>query len=48
VVTLDLAEPAPGKTEITLKQVKFRSEEARDGHIGGWNSILDNFEKSLG
>ena len=40
VVTIDLAEPAPGQTEITLKQVKFRSEEARDGHIRGWTAIL--------
>ena len=41
VVTIDLAEPEPGVTEITLKQVKFRSEEARDGHIRGWSAILD-------
>jgi uncharacterized protein YndB with AHSA1/START domain len=47
VVTIDLSEPAPGKTEITLKQVKFRSEEARAGHEGGWNAILDNFEGIL-
>ncbi|MGN6209921.1 SRPBCC family protein [Asticcacaulis sp.] len=40
VVTIDFAEPAPGQTEITLKQVKFRSEEARDGHIKGWTAIL--------
>lgn len=48
VVTIDLAEAAPGKTAITLKQVKFRSEEARDGHKGGWNAIFDNFETVIG
>ena len=40
VVTIDFIEPKPDTTEITLKQVKFRSEQARDGHIGGWNAIL--------
>lgn len=40
VVTLDFAELDAGTTEITLHQVKFRSEGARDGHIGGWTAIL--------
>ncbi|MFT4076302.1 MAG: SRPBCC domain-containing protein [Asticcacaulis sp.] len=47
VVTIDFAEPAPGQTEISLKQVKFRSEEARDGHIRGWTAILDYLDHSL-
>jgi len=47
VVTIDLAEPAPGQTEITLRQVKFRSEEARDGHIRGWTSLLGYLNDSL-
>ncbi len=47
VVTIDLAEPAPGQTEITLKQVKFRNEEARDGHIRGWTALLGYLEDSL-
>jgi uncharacterized protein YndB with AHSA1/START domain len=47
VVTIDLEEPAPGQTEITLKQVKFRSEEARDGHIRGWTSLLGYLNDSL-
>lgn len=42
VVTIDFAEPEPGKTAITLKQVKFKTEAARDGHIAGWNAIIDN------
>ncbi|WP_292057129.1 MULTISPECIES: SRPBCC domain-containing protein [unclassified Martelella] len=34
VVTIDFAEPEPGVTEVTLHQVKFHSEEARDSHRG--------------
>ncbi|MEM5493195.1 SRPBCC domain-containing protein [Hoeflea sp. AS16] len=48
VVTIDFTEVEPGVTEITLHQVKFRSEEARDGHIGGWTAILTALEKTLG
>jgi uncharacterized protein YndB with AHSA1/START domain len=44
VVTIDLAEVDANTTDITLKQVKFRSEEASDGHRGGWNAILDNLQ----
>ena len=47
VVTVDLAEPEAGATEITLRQVKFRSEDSRDGHIKGWTTILEALEKSL-
>jgi uncharacterized protein YndB with AHSA1/START domain len=46
-VTIDFAEPVPGKTAITLKQVKFKSEGARDGHITGWNTIIDNLAKQI-
>jgi uncharacterized protein YndB with AHSA1/START domain len=48
VVTIDLVEIDPQTTELTLRQVKFRSIEARDGHIGGWNAILGNLEGVLG
>lgn len=48
VVTIDFAEPEPGSTEITVHQVKFRSEEARDGHIAGWNELLDALQKLFG
>jgi uncharacterized protein YndB with AHSA1/START domain/DNA-binding transcriptional ArsR family regulator len=48
VVTIDFAEPNPGVTEITLHQVKFKSEWARDGHIGGWTAILGYLGESLG
>jgi uncharacterized protein YndB with AHSA1/START domain len=42
VVTIDFAEPAPGTTDITLRHVKFRSEDARRGHEHGWSAILGN------
>ncbi len=47
VVTIDFVAVDAGTTEITLRQVKFRSEEARNGHIGGWNAILDKLETVL-
>ena len=39
-VTIRLAPVAEG-TEITLTQVRFLSEGARDGHKGGWTLILE-------
>lgn len=47
VVTIDFSEPEPGMTDITLKQVKFRSEEARLGHIQGWTAILGGLAETL-
>ena len=47
VVTIDLTEPEPGKTDLKLRHVKFRSEEARDGHKEGWTAIIDNLAKTL-
>ncbi len=48
IVTIDLAEVDPRTTEVTLKQVKFRSEEARDSHVKGWTAILDLLATRLG
>ena len=48
VVTIDLTEPAPGTTDLSLRHVKFRSEEARDGHLGGWTAIIGNLVKEFG
>lgn len=48
VVTIDLAESTPGTTDLTLRHVKFRSEEARDGHKEGWGAILGNLADTLG
>ncbi|WP_084365457.1 SRPBCC domain-containing protein [Rhizobium sp. RU36D] len=42
VVTIDFAEPRAGVTDITLRHVKFRSEQARDGHRRGWSAIIEN------
>jgi uncharacterized protein YndB with AHSA1/START domain len=39
-VTIRLA-PVDEGTEITLTQVKFLSEGARDGHQAGWTRILE-------
>nr|WP_316656594.1 SRPBCC domain-containing protein [uncultured Gellertiella sp.] len=47
VVTIDFAEPKPGATDITLHQVKFRSPDARDGHVKGWTAILGNLGDAL-
>ena len=48
VVTIDFVELDAGRTEVTLRQVKFKSEGARDGHVQGWNAILGYLAKTLG
>jgi len=40
VVTLDFA-PKDGGCELTLRHVRFSSEQSRDGHSAGWTTILD-------
>jgi uncharacterized protein YndB with AHSA1/START domain len=40
VVTIDLAEIDKATTEITLKQVKFVDEDARDKHEAVWAQIV--------
>ncbi|WAC47980.1 SRPBCC domain-containing protein [Asticcacaulis sp. SL142] len=47
VVTLEFAELESRLTEVTLTQVKFRSEEARLGHIKGWTAIIGYLESTL-
>ncbi|WP_275782693.1 SRPBCC family protein [Pararhizobium gei] len=47
VVTIDFVEREAGTTELTLKHVKFRSEEARDGHEKGWTAIIGNLAGSV-
>jgi uncharacterized protein YndB with AHSA1/START domain len=39
-VTLDLA-PDGEVTLLTLTHVRFETESSRDGHSGGWTTILD-------
>jgi uncharacterized protein YndB with AHSA1/START domain len=45
-VTIRLS-PVTDGTEITLTQVKFLSESARDGHQGGWTRILERLATTL-
>jgi len=48
VVTIDFAEPEPGVTEVTLYQIRFRSEDARNGHVAGWTAIMNCLEQAVG
>lgn len=45
-VTLHL-DPEGEGTRLTLTQVKFLSEGARDGHQAGWTLILDRLDAAL-
>jgi len=45
-VTLDFTE-AQGGTNIHLVHVLFRSEDSRNGHEGGWTSILAELAKVM-
>ena len=44
-VTIDLVPEGTG-TMVTLTQVKFTSEDSRQGHIKGWTWIMDTLEKT--
>ncbi len=46
-VTLTLTE-SDGGTDVELSHVKFRDEETRDNHLGGWNGILAKLAATLG
>ena len=48
VVTIDLNAVDASTTELTLRHVKFRSVEARDGHREGWTVIVGNLAGILG
>ncbi|MFV2038012.1 MAG: SRPBCC domain-containing protein [Paracoccaceae bacterium] len=43
IVTLTF-KPVDGGTEVNLHHVKFRNEEMRDNHQGGWTAILGKLE----
>lgn len=47
VVTIDFTAIDSRTTEIVLRQVKFASEQARDGHVAGWTQILGNLTTIL-
>lgn len=40
-VTIDFRSAEAGKTTMTLTQVKFSNEGARDGHMKGWSQLVD-------
>ncbi len=44
VVTVEL-EDVEGGTELCLTHVQLPSEQSRDRHNEGWNSVLDRLEK---
>ena len=44
VVTVELSD-RDGGTEVKLTHEKLPSEESRDRHNQGWNSVLDRLEK---
>jgi uncharacterized protein YndB with AHSA1/START domain len=46
VVTIELVE-SRGGTELRLKHEKLPSEESRDRHNEGWNSLVDKLEQFL-
>ncbi|HLI96863.1 MAG TPA: SRPBCC domain-containing protein [Candidatus Baltobacteraceae bacterium] len=43
LLTIDLAPHGTG-TELTLTHEQFKSEESRNNHEEGWNSMLDKME----
>jgi uncharacterized protein YndB with AHSA1/START domain len=44
IVTVEL-DDAEGGTELRLTHVQLPSEQSRDRHIEGWESVLDRLEK---
>jgi len=46
IVTVELSD-REGGTELLLKHEQLPSEESRDRHNEGWNSVLDRLEKFL-
>ncbi len=44
LLTVDLAPHGSG-TELTLTHEQFKSEESRNNHEEGWNSMLDKMEE---
>ena len=46
IVTVEL-DDAEGGTELRLTHVQLPSEQSRDRHIEGWESVLDRLEKLL-
>ena len=47
IVTVEL-DDAEGGTEVRLTHVKLPSEQSRNRHTEGWESVLDRLEKLFG
>lgn len=47
-VTIELRPLAENRTELTLTQVRFRNEGARDGHLKGWTQIVGQLAEAFG
>ena len=45
LVDLQFRELSPNRTELTLTQTQFPSEEVRTSHLNGWGLCLDNLER---
>lgn len=48
MVTLNFTPIDTGATDVELVQVKFASEQSRDGHRSGWTAIIDKLAEVLG
>ena len=48
VVTIDFVEVDAATPDVTQRHVKLRTEEARSGHVRGWNAILANLGEMIG
>ena len=44
IICLDFKELSPNRTQLTLTQTLFPSEESRNAHATGWNFCLENLE----
>ena len=47
IVTVEL-DDADGGTELRLTHEQLPNEQSRDGHTGGWNSVLNKLERFFG
>ncbi|WP_020401417.1 SRPBCC family protein [Kordiimonas gwangyangensis] len=47
LVQLDFRELSPNRTEMTLTQTRFPSDEVRASHDQGWNGCLSSLERFL-
>lgn len=48
IVSLAFADAGNGATDLSLTHDRFANEGSRDGHKGGWTSILDKLAEIMG